>query len=149
MDIIKYKGYEGTAELDMSRQVCRGKILFIDDLVTYESDSPSELQNEFKSAVEDYLDTCKTLGKKPQKPIKGQFNVRIPPTLHKSAALRAVQDNMKLNEVVVRALDYFLNARPEINHTVRVIVEGAEWSGNNIMVGQSEQPVWGRTAYVQ
>jgi hypothetical protein len=35
MDILKYKDYEGTAELDMSRGVCRGKILFINDLVTY------------------------------------------------------------------------------------------------------------------
>ena len=34
MDILKYKDYEGTAELDMSRGVCRGKILFINDLVT-------------------------------------------------------------------------------------------------------------------
>ena len=38
-----YKGYEGTADMDMERQVCRGRILFIDDLVTYEAASPAAL----------------------------------------------------------------------------------------------------------
>lgn len=66
MDILKYKDYEGTAELDMTRGVCRGKILFIADLVTYESESPAGLQKEFESAVDDYLETCVALGKEAQ-----------------------------------------------------------------------------------
>jgi len=55
VDILKYKDYEGTAELDMSRGVCRGKILFIKDLVTYEAAQPTELQKEFEAAVETIL----------------------------------------------------------------------------------------------
>lgn len=69
-----YKGYEGTADMDMERQVCRGKILFIDDVVTYEADSPRGLQQEFEAAVDDYIETCALVGKEPQKPMKGQFN---------------------------------------------------------------------------
>ncbi len=57
MDILKYKGYEGTSELDMEQKVCRGKILFINDLVTYKAESPKELHQEFESAVDDYLET--------------------------------------------------------------------------------------------
>ena len=38
----------------MTRSVCRGKILFIDDLVTYEAASPATLQKEFEAAVDDY-----------------------------------------------------------------------------------------------
>src|SRR5450759_3500625 len=108
VDILKYKDYEGTAELDMTRQVCRGKILFIDDLVTYEAASPAELQKEFEEAVDDYIQTCANLKREPQKPLKGQFNVRVPPALHKAAALRALADNVSLNDVVVRALDAFV-----------------------------------------
>lgn len=115
VDILKYKDYEGTAELDMTRGVCRGKILFINDLVTYESALPSELQKEFESAVDDYIETCSTLGREPQRPLKGQFNVRIPQALHKDATLRALADNITLNEVVVRALEAFINARVDIN----------------------------------
>ena len=115
MDILKYKDYEGTAELDMTRGVCRGKVLFISDLVTYESASPVKLQKEFEAAIDDYLDTCKELKREPQKPLKGQFNVRIPPALHKAATLRALKDDVSLNDVVVSALDAYVHL-VAVNH---------------------------------
>lgn len=67
MDILRYKEYEGTAERDMERMVCRGKILFIDDLVTYVADTPARLQQEFEAAVDDYLATCALLLRPSQK----------------------------------------------------------------------------------
>lgn len=143
MDILKYKDYEGTAELDMSRRVCRGKILFIDDLVTYEARSPAELQREFEVAVDDYIETCATLGREPQKPLKGQFNVRIPPALHKAAVLRALADNVYLNDVVVRALDAFVNVRADINHNVRVTLDIPEESMKTLVSSASAQTRWG------
>lgn len=143
MDILKYKDYEGTAELDMSRRVCRGKILFIDDLVTYEARSPAELQREFEVAVDDYIETCAALGREPQKPLKGQFNVRIPPALHKAAVLRALADNVSLNDVVVRALDAFVNVRADINHNVRVTLDIPEESMKTLVSSVSAQTRWG------
>lgn len=147
MDILKYKDYEGTAELDMARRVCRGKILFIDDLVTYEAASPAELQTEFEAAVDDYIDTCTTLGREPQKPLRGQFNVRIPPALHKAAALRALADNVSLNDVVVRALDAFVNIHSVVNHNVRVTLNIPEESMKTLVSSASTQTQWG-TAHV-
>lgn len=116
MDILKYKEYEGTAELDMTRWVCRGRILFINDLVTYEAASPAKLKKEFEAAVDDYIKTCKDLGREPQKPLKGQFNVRIPPDLHKAAVLLALDKNVYLNDVVVSALDAYIHGRGDVNH---------------------------------
>lgn len=133
MDILKYKDYEGTAELDMSRKVCRGKILFIDDLVTYESPTPLGLQKEFEAAVDDYLETCLNLGREPQKPLKGQFNVRVPPALHKAASLRALADNVTLNDVMVRSLDAFINVRSD----VRVFVNIPEKSSKTMISSAS------------
>ena len=147
MDILKYKDYEGTADLDMARQVCRGKILFIDDLVTYEAASPTELQTEFEAAVDDYIDTCATLGREPQKPLRGQFNVRVPPALHKAAALRALADDVSLNDVVVRAMDAFVNIHSVVNHNVRVTLNIPEESMKTLVSSASTQTQWG-TAHV-
>jgi predicted HicB family RNase H-like nuclease len=108
VDILRYKGYEGTAELDVARGVCRGKILFIDDLVTYESSVIGQLQHEFEAAVDDYIETCKELGRSPQVPLKGQFNVRVPPLLHKELVLRATADVSSLNDVVVKACEAYM-----------------------------------------
>lgn len=123
MDLLQYNGYEGTAELDMARQVCRGHVLFIDDVVTYEAKTPGLLQREFEAAVDDYIETCAQVGKEPQRPFKGLFNVRIPPATHRAAALRAICDGVALNEVVVQALTAYLNIRPEVNHHVEVTLE--------------------------
>jgi predicted HicB family RNase H-like nuclease len=68
MDNLKYKGYEGTAEHDMQRGIWRGKILLIDDLVTYEAGTREQIQQEFESAVDDYLETCNELRRETQVP---------------------------------------------------------------------------------
>lgn len=126
MEILKYKYYEGTAEIDTARLVCRGKILFINDLVTYEAGSPADLCKEFQAAVDDYIETCVLLNREPKKPLRGQFNVRISPALHKEAVLRAVADGVSLNDVVVRSLDAFVHMKADVNHNVRATVENPE-----------------------
>ena len=143
MDILKYKDYEGTAELDMARGICRGKILFIDDLVTYGADSPRELQREFESAVDDYLATCISLDKEPQRPFRGLFNVRVPPELHRSAVLRATKDSVSLNDVVVRALDCFLNIRADVNHNIKVTLEVPAGEVRTVRAVASGKAQWG------
>jgi len=122
MEIIKYNDYEGSCEISMEDGVCHGKILFIDDLVTYEADTPTNLKKEFESAVDDYLHTCEQLGIKPKKPLKGQFNVRISPELHKKAAIKAAEENISMNEVVKNALECYLYPKHDFNHNICITV---------------------------
>jgi len=142
MNILKYKDYEGTTEIDMDRFVCRGKILFINDLITYEADSPKLLQYEFEAAVDDYIETCADLGRDPQKPLKGQFNVRIPPTLHKLASLRAVQDKVPLNDIVVKSMNAYLSVNFYINHNVKITFENKEKPITTMIAGSNVEPKW-------
>ena len=142
MNILKYKDYEGTTEIDMERMVCRGKILFISDLVTYEADSPKQLQNEFEAAVDDYIETCAEIGRDPQKSLKGQFNVRIPPSLHKLATLRAVQDDVSLNDIVVKSMEAYLSVNLDINHNVNITLEHKDASITRIIAGSNVTPTW-------
>lgn len=109
MELLHYKGYEGTAELDMQRLVCRGRIMFIDDLVVFEAKTPRQLQHEFQAAVDDYIDTCSRLGKAPQRPFKGLFNVRVAPALHRAAVVKAAAQGVTLNDLVVQALTAYLD----------------------------------------
>jgi len=104
MDTLKYKNYEGTAECDMARGVLRGKILFINDVVTYESEDVQGLKREFQAAVDDYLETCKQLGRVPQRPCSGSFNVRIGEDLHRWAYELATVSGTSLNDWVTNAI---------------------------------------------
>lgn len=142
MNTLQYKEYEGTAELDMERQICRGKILFINDLIIYEAATPAGLQHAFEYAVDDYIETCRDLGIEAKKPLKGQFNVRIPPALHRAAVVFATRNEMYLNEVVVRALDSFINASQDINHNIRVTFDLDENAIQTMMVNPAMETQW-------
>ena len=105
---LKYKGYFGTIDFSLSDNTLFGKIMGIDDLVTYEAETLANLKTSFIEAVDDYLDTCKEIGKKPNKNFSGVFNVRTSNVLHKELSFLATSRKMKLNEVVNIAFDYLV-----------------------------------------
>ncbi|MDR1848899.1 MAG: type II toxin-antitoxin system HicB family antitoxin [Zoogloeaceae bacterium] len=107
-----YKGYTGSAEFDSDGLVLRGKLLFIRDLIMYESPTAEGLQEEFEATVDDYLETCAELGREPQKPCSGQFSVRVPPELHRKALEKAAREGSSLNNVVVQAMGSYLGDLP-------------------------------------
>lgn len=141
MNILKYRNYEGTAELDMERAVCRGKILFIDDLVTYEAQSPVQLQAEFEAAVDDYLSTCAELGRQAQKALSGTFNVRVAPQLHRAMKLRAIAEGISLNEAVSCAFECYLNGRSEVtNHHTYIVTEDSQTGTFTAAISSDARP---------
>ena len=104
MKPFNYKGYLGLVDRDEDREILRGKILGISDLVTYEAEKLSDLRQEFEAAVDDYLKTCKLVGKSPQKAYSGAFNVRVGSELHRKASILAIANGLNLNEFVIEAL---------------------------------------------
>ena len=109
-DIIEYKGYYGSVHYSDDDQVFHGKIEFIRSLVSYEGTDVKSLRMAFEEAVDDYLQLCKDEKKEPDMPFKGSFNVRIGPDLHRRAALIAKDQNTNLNNIVVNALEKYLNS---------------------------------------
>jgi predicted HicB family RNase H-like nuclease len=86
--------------------------------VNFEGASVKELKKAFHEAVEDYLETCKELGKEPNKTYKGTFNVRITTDLHKEAANFAAIHNISLNDFVKTAISYALLHREDVNKRI-------------------------------
>ncbi|RZL24834.1 MAG: type II toxin-antitoxin system HicB family antitoxin, partial [Pedobacter sp.] len=79
-----------------------------------EGSSVNELKSGLSEAIEDYLDTCRELGKSPDKTYKGVFNVRVPSSLHKQVAMSASQYKMTLNDFVKTALSYAVNHKSDV-----------------------------------
>ena len=138
-DVLRYKGFIGSIEVSINDNCIHGKILFIDDTVTYEAESPAQVEAEFKAAVEDYLETCKELGRAPSKPFSGSFNIRIGSELHQRVARHAAVNDISINEVVKQALiEYLKESEPEegiyehthtlkYNNTLNFDVEQTPW----------------------
>jgi len=104
MKPMRHKGYVGSVECSVEDNCLHGQILHVNDLVTYEAEMPAELQAVFEEAVDDYIETCAQVGKEPDRPFKGTFNVRISPELHRAAAKRAALYEQSLNEFVADAV---------------------------------------------
>ncbi|MFW5657521.1 MAG: type II toxin-antitoxin system HicB family antitoxin [Bacteroidota bacterium] len=104
MKNLEYKGYTGSIEYSKEDELLYGKILGIKGLISYEGRTGQELERDFKEAVDTYLIDCKKAGLKPEKPFKGNFNVRISPKLHQKAALMALEYKMSLNSFVAESI---------------------------------------------
>lgn len=102
--VFKYKDFIGSIDVSTEDKCLYGKLLYVNDLVTYEAKTVSELEKEFKKSVDSYLKTCDELGREPAKPFKGTLNVRIGKELHKEAALRAALFGISINEYIKSAI---------------------------------------------
>ena len=105
---LEYKGYTGTVEFSAEDNCLFGKIVGINDLINYEAQDVLELKQVFEESVNNYLETCKELGKQPNKVFKGVFNVRTNTATHQSLVLLAARKNIKLNDLANKALSYLV-----------------------------------------
>jgi predicted HicB family RNase H-like nuclease len=104
MKEMKYKGYIGSVEVSEADNCLFGKLLHINDLGTYEAETPRQLVDAFHEATDDYLATCAELDKEPDTPYKGVFNVRTQPSTHRELATMADMLGKKLNTFANDAL---------------------------------------------
>jgi predicted HicB family RNase H-like nuclease len=113
-DILTYKNYFASVQFSAEDELFHGKVLAIDDLVSFEGASVKELKKAFHESVDDYLETCEQLGKEPNKTYKGSLNIRIPSDLHKEAAIFAATKNVSLNDFIKTAIDFALAHKKEL-----------------------------------
>jgi predicted HicB family RNase H-like nuclease len=103
--LMSYLGFYGSCDINFSDNVLHGKIECINDLVTFESNTPDGLKREFEYAVDDYLETCREINKSPDKSMSGSFNIRIGEKLHKDAFIAAKKSDRSLNDFIKSAVE--------------------------------------------
>ena len=92
-----YKSYAARIEYSDDDNCFIGHIAGINDVVGFHGESVKELHAAFEEAVDDYLISCKKIGKSPQKPYSGHIMLRIPPETHAKAAMLAKTHGKSLN----------------------------------------------------
>ncbi len=107
-NMLEYKGYYGTVDFSISDNILFGKIVGVQSLISYEGDSIQSLQEDFRQAIDDYLEMCAENNVQAEKTYKGNFNVRISPELHKNLALFASSKGQTLNATVEEAIKNYV-----------------------------------------
>ena len=149
MNKLSHKGYTGTIEVSIEDDCLHGKILFINDIITYEGNTVDDIKISFEDAVNHYLAYCEESGKPANKPYSGTFNVRVGQYLHKKAAETAYYRNITLNEFVAQSIQAEIEqnevARVEHTHHHNITITDQQTSAT--VLATMEQPLVWETVY--
>lgn len=102
---LEHKGFIGSVEFSTEDEVFYGKIEDISGLVSFEVSSVKELKKSFEETVTHYVKICKEQDKPIVKSLKGYFNVRIKPELHRQAYTVSLTRGISLNQFVQKAIE--------------------------------------------
>lgn len=105
MNTMAHKGFAARVEYSEEDELFIGHIAGIRDVIGFHGDSVAELRAVFKEAVDDYLATCKKLGKEPNKPYSGKLHLRLEPELHARAAMLAETRGKSLNALIAESIE--------------------------------------------
>ena len=102
MERLEYKGYSGSIEYSKADNCLHGKVIGLDKgtCITYEGNAASELYEDFKGAIDDYLNYCKDRNIKPKKSYSGTLNIRIPSEIHCKVAMYAENHGTSINSFI-------------------------------------------------
>jgi len=106
---LHHKGYQGSIEVSVEDDCLHGRILFIEDLIIYEGETVADLKTNFAASVERYLDDCAACDKLPNRPYSGVFQLRVAPELHRCAVEAARREDVKLNDLVTKAIRRYVD----------------------------------------
>ncbi|MCU0523833.1 MAG: type II toxin-antitoxin system HicB family antitoxin [Elainella sp. Prado103] len=65
---LKYKSYATIARQDPISGIWHGRILNIQDVVSFEGKTQAQAEAEFRKSVDGYLDFCRSLARSPNPP---------------------------------------------------------------------------------
>jgi predicted HicB family RNase H-like nuclease len=102
---MKYKGYTGIIEFDDDAKIFHGEVVGLRDVITFQGESVTELEQAMAESVDFYLDWCTERNKKPEKPFSGKLMVRTTPEIHSRAAVAAARMGLSLNKYIEKAIE--------------------------------------------
>ena len=92
------KGYTTSMVFDTEDKIIVGRVLNIDDIISFHGDSVAEFESNFQAAIEDYLTASKELDSAPEKLASGKVMLCITPEVHAAALKAAARSGTSLNK---------------------------------------------------
>jgi predicted HicB family RNase H-like nuclease len=111
MNSMTYKGYFAKISFDERDNIFWGKVIGINDSITFEGETVRQLIEDFHNGIDHYLADCKREGRNPDKPYSGKLTLRIPPNVHAEIAAAAALAGKSLNKWVGDMLEQTVRAR--------------------------------------
>ena len=101
---MTYKGYAASMVFDAEDKIIVGRVLDIDDIISFHGESVAEFEANFHVAVDGYIAASQELGGAPEKPASGTLMLRIAPEVHAAALKAAARSGTSLNKWAEKVL---------------------------------------------
>ena len=109
---MTYKGYTASMTFDTDDKIIVGRVLDIDDIISFHGESVSDFEQAFHTAVDDYISACAQLAQSPEKPASGRLMLRISPEIHAAAIKAAQRSGSSMNKWV----EHLIGQAAHANH---------------------------------
>jgi predicted HicB family RNase H-like nuclease len=97
-DLMELRGFKARVEYSADDEVFFGRLLGIEDVVTFEGKTVRELKKAMKEAVDFHIEICERTGRSASKPYSGKILFRLPSELHAKIAETAARKGKSINE---------------------------------------------------
>ena len=104
MNSIEYKGYTARMDFDAQDKIIVGRVLDIDDIISFHGASIASFEAAFHKAVDSYIAACKQLRQAAEKPASGRLMLRVDPAVHAAAVKASARSGQSLNKWAEKAL---------------------------------------------
>jgi predicted HicB family RNase H-like nuclease len=104
INAMSYKGYTASMAFDPDDKIIVGRVLGIDDIISFHGESVAEFEASFHTVIDDYITASKELGGAPEKPVSGKLMLRVAPEVHAAALKAAARSGTSLNKWAEKAL---------------------------------------------
>jgi len=104
VNVMTYKGYKARIEFDPRDNIFIGRVLGIEDGISFHGETVAALKERFAAAINHYLADCKAMGRKPEKQASGKLMLRIAPEIHSEALVMARASGKSLNQWAAEVL---------------------------------------------
>lgn len=101
---MSYRGYVASMIFDADDKIIVGRVVGVDDIITFHGQSVSEFESNFHAVVDDYIAACESLCAAPEKPASGRLMLRVAPKVHAAALKAAARKGVSLNKWAEQAL---------------------------------------------
>ena len=101
---MSYRGYTASMIFDAEDKIIVGRVLDIDDMISFHGESVAEFESNMHAVVDDYITSCERLGSAPEKPASGKLMPRVAPVVHAAALKAAARSGVSPNKWAEQAL---------------------------------------------
>ena len=104
MNHMNYRGYTARMDFDAEDKIIVGRVIDIDDIITFHGTSVAEFEAAFHTAVDGYIHACEQLGQAADKPASGRMMLRVNPVVHAAAVKASARSGQSLNKWAEKVL---------------------------------------------